>query len=53
MYDNCVYISDPLRARGRKIDLFIGDDVVIERDPECKIICAYTRFSGTKHVRIR
>ena len=53
MYDNCVYISDPIKARGRKFDLLVGDDVIIERDPEYKIICAFTRHSGTMHVRIR
>lgn len=53
MYDNCVYISDPIQTRGREFDLFIGDDVIIEHDPKFKIICAYTRFSDTKIVRIR
>ena len=53
IYDNCVYISDPIKTRGRKFDLFIGDEVIIERDPEYEIICAFTRHSGTMHVRIR
>ena len=53
MYDNCVYISDPIKTRGRKFDLFVGDEVIIERAPEYKIICAFTRHSGTTHVRIR